>query len=244
MFVSPTTDSGIGEMFVRADAADINRFDRALDEVAGDLAQLGDQATRDERRAKAVGVLASPQLALNLHAEAAGNTPSSRGGSVLPTTTLYVHLTDHTLAKDDGVVRIEEIGPVLKSQVANWLGHDRVTVKPVIDLQHQVPVDAYEIPDRLREAVTLISPNDTFPFATNKGRRRDLDHTVPFSGTGPRGQTSSANLTPLTRRHHRIKTHSRWKVKQPFPGILVWRSPHGQHYLVDNTGSRPLTRAA
>jgi hypothetical protein len=44
----------------------------------------------------------------------------------------------------------------------------------------------------------------------------------------------------LTRRHHRIKTHSRWQVKQPFPGVLIWRSPHGRHYLVDQTGTRRI----
>ena len=35
----------------------------------------------------------------------------------------------------------------------------------------------------------------------------DLDHVVPF----PHGQTTPANLGPLCRRHHRMKTHSRWR---------------------------------
>ena len=48
----------------------------------------------------------------------------------------------------------------------------------------------------------------------------------------------------MTRKHHRIKTFGRWKVAQPFPGILIWRSPHGAHYLVDNTGTRPVQQAA
>ncbi len=25
---------------------------------------------------------------------------------------------------------------------------------------------------------------------------------------------------------------------QPFPGILIWRDPHGRIYLVDHTGTR------
>ena len=36
---------------------------------------------------------------------------------------------------------------------------------------------------------------------------RDLDHTVEYSDTGPPGQTSTENLAPLCRTHHRAKTH-------------------------------------
>ena len=114
----------------------------------------------------------------------------------------------------------------------------------MIDLNQQAPVDGYEIPDRLRQAVHLAMPTDVFPYATNKTRHKDIDHTIPYTDTGPPGQTGIGNLAPITRRHHRIKTHSRWKVKQPFPGILIWQSPHGAHYLVDNTGTRPITTAA
>ena len=35
----------------------------------------------------------------------------------------------------------------------------------------------------------------------------DLDHVTPF----PAGQTTQENLGPLCRRHHRMKTHSRWR---------------------------------
>ena len=37
-----------------------------------------------------------------------------------------------------------------------------------------------------------------------------------------------------------------WQVQQPFPGIYLWRDPHGAHYLVDHTGTRqvPGTPAA
>jgi hypothetical protein len=46
----------------------------------------------------------------------------------------------------------------------------------------------------------------------------------------------------MTGFHHRIKTHSRWRVRQPFPGVYTWRSPTGRHYLIDHTGTRPATR--
>ena len=75
-WVCGPADTGIEEMFIRADATDLARFDESLNHVAADLKTLGDHTSKDERRAKAVGVLASPQLALDLHAEATGQTPT------------------------------------------------------------------------------------------------------------------------------------------------------------------------
>jgi hypothetical protein len=47
----------------------------------------------------------------------------------------------------------------------------------------------------------------------------------------------------MTRRHHRINTHDHWDVRQPWPGIYLWRDPYGTHYLVDHTGTRRLNAA-
>jgi hypothetical protein len=44
--------------------------------------------------------------------------------------------------------------------------------------------------------------------------------------------------------HHRIKTHGRWDVQQPYPGLYVWRDPWGAYYLVDHTGTRAINSAA
>jgi hypothetical protein len=49
------------------------------------------------------------------------------------------------------------------------------------------------------------------------------------------------NLVPLTRFHHRLKTHGGWQVHEPFPGIYLWRAPHGSIFLVDHTGTRKMT---
>ena len=119
-----------------------------------------------------------------------------------------------------------------------------VTIRPVFDIEGQAPVDANEIPDRHRRAVSLMSPADTFPFASSLDRRRhQIDHTVPYSA-GERGQSRLGNYGPMTGFHHRIKTHGRWQVVQPFPGIYLWRDPFGALYLVDHTGTRRIGRAA
>jgi len=113
-------------------------------------------------------------------------------------------------------------------------------ITPVVDLANQAPVDAYEIPDRLRRAVHLRTPADTFPYSSNLSRGVDLDHTVEYTSAG---ETRAGNLGPLGRHAHRIKTHGRWTVRQPFDGVYLWRDPHGRLYLVDHTGTHPVGAA-
>jgi hypothetical protein len=85
-----------------------------------------------------------------------------------------------------------------------------------------------------------MTPADTFPFATATTHRpggwtgMQIDHTIPH----PEGPSAIGNYGPLTQTHHNLKTHGHWEVRQPFPGIYLWRDPHGQTYLVDHTGTR------
>jgi hypothetical protein len=169
---------------------------------------------------------------------------------LLPSLTLYLHLSaDDLAAGAGGVVRWEGEGPVTHAFVHQHLRplHDYV-IKPVLDLAHQAPVDAYELPDRLREAVRLLAPTDVFPYASTASAGLDVDHTVPYDpsrtgGPEKKWATRLGNLGPLTRSHHRIKTHGHWTLRQPFPGIYLWRDPHGLLYLEDHTGTHPVGAA-
>jgi hypothetical protein len=165
---------------------------------------------------------------------------SRGGGQVRPRQTeIYVHLTDHTLATGSGVLRAEGIGPLLAEQLAELVGHGPYTVKPVIDLNDAVSVDTYEIPDRIRERVTLTHPVELFPFGSQEAHRgMDLDHIQPYDPAGPPGQTGTANLAPLGRFGHRVKTHARgWKVRRLDAETLEWSTPHGFTFRVDSTGT-------
>ncbi|WP_331062013.1 hypothetical protein [Nocardioides sp.] len=156
---------------------------------------------------------------------------------LLPKVELYVH----TYAGPDreDVVRVESHGPLTATWLREVLGERaRFTVRPVLDLAGLAPVDAYEIPERHRRAVHLMTPADTFPFASCTTRSMQVDHTIPHARGGVSG---IGNYGPMTLHHHRVKTHAPdWHVRQPFPGIYLWRDPHGGHYLVDHTGTRRL----
>ncbi|WP_410791981.1 DUF222 domain-containing protein [Kribbella sp. C-35] len=162
--------------------------------------------------------------------------------------TLYVHLTDRTLATGNGVLRVEELGPLLAGQLGELLGHDQISVKPVIDLQDQVSVHSYEIPDRIRERVRLQHPVDMFPYSGAEATvRMDQDHITPYDRTGPprpTGQTTTDNLIPLGRLHHRAKTFGGWRSRRLPSGAVDWTSPHGFRFVVDHTGTHPFPRVS
>lgn len=124
----------------------------------------------------------------------------------------------------EGVLRVEGHGPVTDGWLRTVLGPTaRFQVQPVLDLAQQAPVEAYEIPDRHRQAVHLMTPADTFPYGSCTDRSMQIDHTVPYREGGA---TSVGNYGPLTTQHHRVKTHAPgWEVRQPFPGIYICATP-------------------
>ncbi len=236
---------GMASYLVRADVATIDQIDAAVTARADTLVEAMPEASADQRRVHAVLLMAT------------GATPETPMSDLLPTVQLYLHsylpldgapdagpdAEPDAEPDDQPIARLEGHGPVTEAWITRVLGpHAKFKITPVLDLAGQAPVDAYEIPDRHRQAVHLITPADTFPFASSLSRNQQVDHTIPFDEGGPSGV---GNYGPMTLRHHRIKTHSAgWQVKQPFPGIYIWRDPHGEFYLVDHTGTRRLPTAA
>lgn len=250
-----STQDGMRGFFIRAPFPVVALFDARVQWISDILASLGDTDAQDARRVKAIAVLANPHQAVALietfiqwrdrpecpveddERVRTGGRPELDWTSIMPTVTLHVHT--YAGREATHVARVEGHGPVTEAWVRQHLGpHARFTIKPVLDIEGQAPVDAYEIPDRHRQAVHLMTPADTFPWGVSTARTQQIDHTVPFRPGGPRGQSRVGNYGPMTRFHHRIKTHADWQVRQPFPGIYVWRDPHGATYVVDHSGTR------
>jgi hypothetical protein len=256
-FANPTrsTEDGMRGFFIRAPFAVIARFDATVQHVADVLAARGDTDDNDRRRVKAILILANPAAAVQLLAAAAGADPEPDEddavdvdwSKLLPAVTILVHMYRGTRdAPSEGVARIEGVGPLSEAYLSQHLCRAAsVTVVPVFDIEGQAPVDSYEIPDAHRRAVHLMCPADVFPFAPNTSRDKQIDHTVPYQHSPPEaGQSRIGNYGPMTQFHHRVKTHGNWQVAQPFPGIFIWRDPHGAYYLVDHTGTRRVRSAA
>jgi hypothetical protein len=154
---------------------------------------------------------------------------------------LVVHVTGGTLCGcADGLARVEDYGPVLVSELRDLLGADRdITVQPVIDLDLVQTVNGYEHPTPMRRRTLLRTGGDVFPHSTSRGLKRlDIDHPVPYDPKGPPGQTSDRNAAPLTRRHHRVKTHHNYQVTQLGLAAYRWITPHGLCRVVTPHGTR------
>ena len=234
----PSLESGpCRNLTGRLDVTDAVALDATLNQLAAVLAADGDLETIDQRRAAALGILADPARAFQLL--------TGQDAPCQQKATLIVHLSDQTLISDLAIGRVGGHGALTRDTWVELLGNQRVTVRPVIDLNAITAVDSYEIPERIRDAVCWRSPADMFPYGTQPSRRCDLDHTEPYEhgATAPPGQTRTDNLAPLTRKPHRAKTARAWRLTQYDGGWLEWTSPAGYHYATGPYGTLRELRA-
>ena len=221
-------------------------FDQTVTRIAGDLKELGDTDELDVRRARAVRILADPQFALDLLNGREGAAPTPRGGA----TNLYVHLAAADLAADltdsTGAASIEKLGAATTRLLTDWLTRfaaagTKITLRPVLDLNTDRAADQHDPPDAMRETVVLRDAHCVFPGCGRDSRSCDLDHIteyLPMEDGGPPGQTRPANLAPLCRSHHRVKTHTAWPYKRHDDGSYVWTAPTGHQYQVTPASRR------
>lgn len=218
--------------------------DHLADEYAADPdAEL---PTGDQLRAEAMAVLADPYAAAAIldqaQADPAVAVVEKRPGARKPSRAAKVHVhvdADVLAGHADGVVRVEDLGPMLLGQLAELLGRTDITLAPVIDLRHMASVNGYEHPAAMRTRTELRTLGDVFPHSTHTPGASAVDHDHPdaYDPTGPPGQTSDLNDAPLTRRHHRAKTHQGYTLRQTGPGTYEWTTPHGIRRTVDHTGT-------
>jgi hypothetical protein len=246
-------------MWMTLDTPDARLFDQTLNRVAAELATLGDTTDQDVRRARAVGVLADPQYALDLLSGRNDAAPSAGAGTM----EVFVHLTPTDLAAElapdgstgrgTGGAVVDRLGAATTELIGDWLARHtaaggRVRIRPVLDLNTHAAVDQHDPPEPMRELIRQRDAHCVVPACRRDSRSCDLDHIapyVPMDEGGPPGQTNPANLAPLCRSHHRIKTHTAWHYQRHPDGSYSWTSPTGHHYTVQPASRRPAgTRAA
>ena len=236
------------------DTPDALLFDQTVTRIAGDLKELGDTEELEVRRARAVGILADPQHALDLlSGRDAAQHPATEAQEAVPSN-LYVHLTPADLTDDlaadldesTGAATIEKLGAVTTQLLTDWLTRfaaagTKITLRPVLDLNSDAAVDQHDPPDAMRETVVLRDAHCVFPGCGRDSRSCDLDHIteyLPMEDGGPPGQTRPGNLAPLCRTHHRAKTHTAWHYKRLDDGSYEWTAPTGHQYRVTPASRR------
>jgi len=229
-------------MTATLDVIDAEDLEHAVAKVAHDLLLAGSTEPLDVRRALALGEIARHELQGN---EAGGHDQQPGRAA-----TLYVHLTatDLDLLHDESGLDQPD-AHLERGNTRYSIGIDRlhawltrtgtsVSIRPVIDLNTDITSTAYQPTARLREQVILRNPRCVFPHCNRSARAADLDHIDPYEHGGT---TTSANLAPLCRLHHRVKTHTGWTYTQLSPGEFLWHSPHAQVFHVDPDGTTPIS---
>ncbi len=75
----------------------------------------------------------------------------------------------------------------------------------------------------MKEQARLRYRTCVFKDCDRPARGCDLDHRDPY----PSGATTTANLFPLCRGHHRLKTTGGWTYQLLDPHTIQWTSPMG-----------------
>ena len=90
--------------------------------------------------------------------------------------------------------------------------------------------DAYEPTAAMKRLLRARDRHCRFPGCRQPAIRCERDHTVAVTDGGA---THVCNLAHLCKRHHDVKHHTRWKVRQLPGGRLIWTSPTGRVYRED-----------
>ncbi|MFF0269683.1 DUF222 domain-containing protein [Kribbella sp. NPDC004536] len=231
-------DEGVADGDVRDETTAGDADDADDIEAVGDLGGGGD--VEGYTRLALAGTLRARLAAIKQDAYSNG---LGAGTGRRARHTLYVHLTDKTLATGTGVLRVEQLGPQLANQLSELLGHDQVIVKPVIDLHDQVSVHSYEIPDRIRERVRLRHPVDMFPYSGAEATvSMDQDHITPYDHTTPDNHASPHNHT--TSHNHTSPHNHTTSHNHTSPHDRTTPRDRNNQDTTDTTRGTDTTRAA
>ncbi len=123
-------------------------------------------------------------------------------------------------------------GPIPAS-VARALAADgdwrRMVTDPLTGALLDYGRSTYTPPAALADFVIARDGTCRFPGCGMPAVRCDLDHEVPWEDGGG---TDRDNIGPLCRRHHRLKTHTGWRLRSNPDSSLTWTSPAGGIYTL------------
>jgi hypothetical protein len=105
-------------------------------------------------------------------------------------------------------------------------GWDRVLTHPITG--GVLAVDRYRPSEALKRHLIGRDQRCRFPGCGMPAWHSDLDHTKDAAFGGA---TDDDNLAALCRRHHVLKHHSPWLVRQLGNGLLEWTSPTRRIYI-------------
>ncbi|MCB8957405.1 MAG: hypothetical protein H6529_13130 [Nocardioides sp.] len=223
------TYDGLVPITAMADVPDAVAFE---DYVATRAAGMDPTIPLQVRRSMVLGMLGGRH----------GDTGEEEGSA--PGVMIFVHTRPGQATADVDNTR----STTTVEQVREWCTRagTKVTIRPVIDLNAEMATESYTPTERMVEQVKLRFGECPFPdchrpsrpgHRAKKRKKRtdpagtgqqqehgsDLDHRQEW----PEGKTTSSNLYPPCRGHHRLKTNTCWTYDyDPVTGF-TWTSPLG-----------------
>ncbi|MFT4282558.1 DUF222 domain-containing protein [Microbacterium sp.] len=195
--------------------------------IEGRASAPDDSAPADRRGMGELRADALADLLLTGHATLAATSASTPATDAI---TAHVQITIPVLTllgHDDAPAELAGHGPIdlatARTLAATVEGWDRVLTHPVSG--DVLAVDRYRPSAHLRRTLRARDEHCRFPGCRQPAPRCDIDHTIAREHDGP---TDAGNLAHLCRRHHTLKHHSAWRVRQLPGGVLEWTSPTGR----------------
>ena len=148
----------------------------------------------------------------------------------VPLSTLQGQGDDHGELVGYGPITAEQARELAADPESVWR---RLVTEPLSGALLDVGTTRYRPPPSMVEHVIARHQYCQFPGCRTPAHRCDLDHNEPHDPEHDSGPTSTANLGPKCRPHHRLKGLYGWNVTQYEDGTIVWTTPSGHLYVVE-----------
>ncbi|WP_424448483.1 DUF222 domain-containing protein [Microbacterium arborescens] len=136
------------------------------------------------------------------------------------------------IGQDDGPADLVGRSPIdaatARELAGNSTSWDRLLTHPVTGTV--LECDSYRPTAAMIRLLRARDRHCRFPGCRQPAIRCEIDHTTAASDGGA---THVCNLAHLCKRHHDVKHHTRWQLRQLPGGRLVWTSPTGRVYRED-----------
>ncbi|ORW91242.1 hypothetical protein AWB92_18855 [Mycobacterium sp. IEC1808] len=216
------TEPGMSEVYGRLFSTDANALEQRLEALAATVCEA-DPRTRDQRRADALGALATGAVRLGCRC----GTPDCAAGGRVPGPVVIRVVAAQATVEGRGTTPAALLGAeeLIPAELVAELAKT-ATLRPLFAPTDPEP--GYTPSTKLADFVRCRDLTCRAPGCDRPATHCDIDHTIPYADGGA---THASNLKCLCRLHHLLKTFWGWEDTQLPDGTVIWRLPGGHTYV-------------